>query len=174
MAARQKALDARAAELDRKTEALARTRAALEDLKRELDASMTGDKNRIDDDHTSSSVSIPYSAKLLRPNNALSRTVRIQKRVLICLAALAAVLIVLLFVRESELRRARTAPEPEQSRTPAASAAIIGGADGPTAVFVTSELLKKESGRSAEDVSASAPTTEQLPVPESEKSGGGL
>ncbi|MBR4718155.1 MAG: hypothetical protein IKP09_08865 [Lentisphaeria bacterium] len=175
MAARQKALDARSAELDRKSEALARTRAALEDLKRELDASMTGDKNRIDDDHTSSSVSIPYSAKLLRQNNALSRTVRIQKRVLICLAALAAVLIVLLFVRESELRRARTAPEPEQSRTPAASAAIIGGADGPTAVFLTSELLKRESGRSAGDVSASAPAAEQqLPAPESEKSGGGL
>lgn len=174
MAARQKALDARAAELDRKTEALARTRAALEELKRELDASMTGN-TPIDDDHTSSSVSIPYSAKLLRQNNALSRTVRIQKRVLICLAALAAVLIVLLFVRESELRRARTAPEPEQSRTPAASAAIIGGADGPTAVFLSSELLKRESGRSAGDVSASAPAAEQqLPAPESEKSGGGL
>ena len=177
MAARQKALDARAAELDRKTEALARTRAALEDLKRELDASMTGDKNRIDDDHTSSSVSIPYSAKLLRQNNALSRTVRIQKRVLICLAALAAVLIVLLFVRESELRRARTAPEPEQPRTPAPSVGIIGGADGPTAVFLSSELLKKLE-QSAESGSAPAPDAsaaeQQLPAPESGKSGGGL
>ena len=136
---------------------------------------MTGDKNRIDDDNTSSSVSIPYSAKLLRQNNALSRTVRIQKRVLICLAALAAVLIVLLFVRESELRRARTAPEQEQPQTPAPSVGIIGGADGPTAVFLTSELLKRESGRSAANVSASAPAAEQqLPAPESEKSGGGL
>ena len=198
IAARQKALDARAADLDRKSEALAKTRAALEDLKRELDASMTGDTRIDDDDHTSSSVSIPYSAKLLRQNNRLERTVRIQRLALIGLAVLVVILIVLLFVKESELRRVRTAPvqdkesvpAPEQI-PPAASAAIIGGADGPTAVFLSSELLKK-SGQSAESASepaSDAPasvlvatpqfpfyttTNEQHPVPEPQTSGGGL
>ena len=175
MAARKASLDARAAEIDRKTEAMNRTRAALEELKKELSASLGGDQ---DVDHTSSSVSIPYSAKLLRQNNTLSRTVRIQKRILIGIAVLAAVLIVLLLVKESELRRARTAPEQEQPQTPAPSVAIIGGADGPTAVFLTSELLKREFGKSAESVSAPTPdastTEQQLPAPDSEKSGGGL
>ncbi len=174
MAARKASLDARAAEIDRKTEAMNRTRAALEELKKELSASLGGDQ---DVDHTSSSVSIPYSAKLLRQNNTLSRTVRIQKRILIGIAVLAAVLIVLLLVKESELRRARTAPEQEQPQTPAPSVAIIGGADGPTAMFLSSELLKK-SEQSAESASASAPdastTEQQLPAPDSEKSGGGL
>jgi len=172
MAARKASLDARAAEIEKKSEALAKTRAALEDLKRELDASLTGEQPI--GDSTGSSVSIPYSAKLLRQNNALTRTVRIQKRILICLAVLAAVLIVLLLVKESELRRARTAPE---RKPPAASVGIIGGADGPTAVFLTSELLLKEQGQSAGSVSApSAGTlnTENQPAPEPETSGGGL
>jgi len=174
MAARKASLDARAAEIDRKSDALAKTRTALEELKRELDSSLNGERNGVD--NTSSSVSIPYSAKLLRLNNKLERTVRIRTRILICLAALAAVLVVLLFVKESELRRVRTAPEQEQPQTPAPSVGIIGGADGPTAVFLSSELLKK-SGQSAESASApapDAPTTEQLPASESEKSGGGL
>ena len=171
MAARKASLDARAAEIEKKSEAMNKTRAALEDLKHELDVSLTG--NKIDVDHTSSSVSIPYSAKLLRTNNRLERTVRIQKRILICLAVLAAVLIVLLFVKESELRRARPAPE---QKIPAASVGIIGGADGPTAVFLSSELLKK-SNQSAESVSApsaDAQKNEQLPAPETQTSGGGL
>ena len=175
MAARKASLDARAAEIDRKSEALAQTRVTLEELKRELDASLSGEKNGVD--HTSSSVSIPYSAKLLRQNNKLERIVRIQKRILICLGILAAILIVFLFVKESELRRVRTAPEQEQPRTPAPSVAIIGGADGPTAVFLSSELLKK-SNPFAENASAPTPdvptTEQQLPVPESENPGDGL
>ena len=95
MAARKASLDARAAELEKKSDALAKTRAALEDLKHELDASLTG--NKTDVDHTSSSVSIPYSAKLLRRNNKLERTVRIQHRMLFCLGILLLILIVLLF-----------------------------------------------------------------------------
>ena len=144
MAARKASLDARAAEIDRKNEALVQTRAALEELKHELDASLTGDKIGIDG--TSSSVSIPYSAKLLRQNNSLTRAVRIQKRILIGLAVLAAVLIVLLFVKESELRRVRTSPKqvPEPVRTESVSAP-----------------------------SADAPTIEQLPAPE-QSSGDGL
>jgi len=124
MAARKASLDARAAELDRKTESLGKTRASLEELKRELDSSLTGDQ--MIGDHTSSSVSIPYSAKLLRLNNKLARTVRIQNRVLICLGILAVILAVLLFVRESELRRVRTSypltPEnlPAPENTPGA------------------------------------------------------
>ena len=106
MAARKASLDARAAELDRKNESLGKTRASLEQLKRELDSSLTGEQAA--GDHTGSSVSIPYSAKLLRLNNNLSRTVRIQKRILICLGILAAILVVLLFVKDSELRRIRT------------------------------------------------------------------
>jgi hypothetical protein len=143
MAARKASLDARAAEIDKKTEAMNKTRIALEDLKKELNASLGGEK---DVDHTTSSVSIPYSAKLLRQNNTLTRTVRIQKRILIGLIVLAAVLIVLLFVKESELRRARTAPKqvPEPVRAESVSAP------------------------------ADAPTTEQLPAPESQTSGGGL
>ena len=106
MAARKASLDARAAEIEKKTEAMNKMRSELEKLKRELDVSMTG-KQPIDD-ATSSSVSIPYSAKLLRTNNRLERTVRIQRLALIGLAALVVILIVLLFVKESELRRVRT------------------------------------------------------------------
>jgi len=95
MSARKASLDARAAELDRKTESLGKTRASLEELKRELDSSLSGDQ--ISGDHTSSSVSIPYSAKLLRQNRSLTRTVRIQHRVLFCLLILLLILIVLLF-----------------------------------------------------------------------------
>ena len=106
MAARKASLDARAAEIDRKTEAMNKMRSELEKLKREMDASMTGEQPL--DDATTSSVSIPYSAKLLRTNNKLERTVRIQRLALIGLAALVVILIVLLFVKESELRRVRT------------------------------------------------------------------
>ena len=144
MAARQKALDARTAEIDRKSEALAKTRTALEELKRELDSSMTGAQPV--GDGSSSSISIPYSAKLLRQNNSLTRTVRIQNRVLICLAVLAVVLVVLLFVRESELKRARSAPEQNQ------------------------ETVRTEVSAP----SAELPNTETIPAPESETSGGGL
>lgn len=77
MAARKASLDARAAEIEKKTEAMNKTRAELEKLKRELDASMTGEQPI--DDATTSSVSIPYSAKLLRRNGKLERTVRILK-----------------------------------------------------------------------------------------------
>ena len=105
MAARKASLDARAAEIEKKTEAMNKTRAALEDLKKELNDSLGGEQAV---DHTTSSVSIPYSAKLLRTNNRLERTVRIQKRILIGLVALIVILILLLFVKESELRRVRT------------------------------------------------------------------
>lgn len=106
MAARKASLDARAAEIEKKTEAMNKMRSELEKLKRELDTSMTGEQPI--DDATTSSVSIPYSAKLLRTNNRLERTVRIQRLALIGLAALVVILIVLLFVKESELRRVRT------------------------------------------------------------------
>jgi hypothetical protein len=146
-AARKTSLDARAAEIEKKNEAMNKTRAALEELKRELDSSLSGEKNGVSVDHTGSSVSIPYSAKLLRQNNTLTRTVRIQKRILICLAALAAILIVLLLVKESELRRVRTSskrvPEPVRSETVSAPSA---------------DTLNPET----------------LPAPESETSGGGL
>ena len=105
MAVRKASLDARAAEIEKKTEAMNKTRAALEDLKKELNDSLGGEQAV---DHTTSSVSIPYSAKLLRTNNRLERTVRIQKRILIGLVALIVILILLLFVKESELRRVRT------------------------------------------------------------------
>ena len=148
MAARKASLDARSAEIDRKSEALAKTRASLEELKRELDSSLTGEQNGVGVDHTSSSVSIPYSAKLLRQNNRLERTVRIRTRILICLAALAAVLIVLLFVKESELKRARTAPERK------------------------SESVRTET---VSAVPAAIPNPEKLPAPEQpQSSGGGL
>ena len=95
MAARRASLDARAAEIEKKSDALARTRAELEKLKRELDSSITGDQPV--GDGSSSSVSIPYSAKLLRRNNKLERTVRIQHRMLFCLGILLLILIALLF-----------------------------------------------------------------------------
>ena len=102
MAARQKSIETRAAELDRKNEVLVKTRAELEKLKRELDSSMTGEQPI--GDGSSSSISIPYSAKLLRRNSSLERTVRILKRVLICLGLLFLILIVLLcdLIRKTE------------------------------------------------------------------------
>ena len=120
MAARQKSLETRAAELDRKNESLARTRTELEKLKRELDSSMTGEQPI--GDGSSSSISIPYSAKLLRRNSKLERSVRILKRVLAGLALLAAILAVLLFVKESELKRIRTVPSEKTVSVPAAPA----------------------------------------------------
>ena len=95
MAARRASLDARAAEIEKKSDALARTRAELEKLKRELDSSITGDQPV--GDGSSSSVSIPYSAKLLRRNGKLERTVRIQHRMLFCLCLLLLILIARLF-----------------------------------------------------------------------------
>ena len=150
MAARKASLDARAAEIEKKTEAMNKTRAALEDLKKELNASLGGEQ---DVDHTTSSVSIPYSAKLLRTNNRLERTVRIQKRILIGLVALIVILILLLFVKESELRRVRTRlkrlPECTYMAAPARTEAV----SAPSA-----DTLKSEN----------------LPSPETESSGGGL
>ena len=101
-AARESALNARNAELAKKSEALTKKRRELEDLRRELDTSLTGD--RIPVDATTSSVSIPYSAKLLRQNNKLERTVRIQKRFLICLVVLVLLLAVLLFLKDTRGR----------------------------------------------------------------------
>lgn len=150
MAARKASLDARAAEIEKKTEAMNKTRAALEDLKKELNDSLGGEQ---DVDHTTSSVSIPYSAKLLRTNNRLERTVRIQKRILIGLVALIVILILLLFVKESELRRVRTRlkrlPECTYMAAPARTEAV----SAPSA-----DTLKSEN----------------LPAPETETSGGGL
>ena len=147
MAARKASLDARAAEIDRKTEAMNKTRAALEDLKKELNASMGGEK---DVDHTTSSVSIPYSAKLLRQNNALTRTVRIQKRILICLGILFLILIALLcdLIRKTERQNTEWNRMIQQ---------------------LTSE--QTEAAASAESVS---PETINHPAPESEPSGGDL
>jgi len=96
MAARKAALDARAAEIDRKSDSLGKARSSLEALKRELDASMSGEQPGVDNT-SSSSVSIPYSAKLLRLNNKLERNVRILKRILFCLGILLLILIVILF-----------------------------------------------------------------------------
>ena len=150
-AARQKALETRAAELDRKNESLARTRAELEKLKRELDSSMTGEQPI--GDGSSSSISIPYSAKLLRRNSSLERSVRILKRVLIGLVALIVILILLLFVKESELRRVRTRlkrlPECTYMAAPARTEAVSAPSE---------DTLNAEPQSS----------------PESETSGGGL
>ena len=154
MAARKASLDARAAEIEKKNDALNKKRAALEELKRELDASMTGGKNGVSVDHTGSSVSIPYSAKLLRQNNRLSRTVLIQKRVLICLAVLAVILVVLLFVKESELRRVRT----KLKRIPEC-----------TYYRAASPSPETVSAASADSIN-----TEPQSAPETESSGGGL
>ena len=147
MAARKASLDARAAEIEKKTEAMNKTRAALEDLKKELNASMGGEK---DVDHTTSSVSIPYSAKLLRQNNALTRTVRIQKRILICLGILFLILIALLcdLIRKTERQNTEWNRMIQQ---------------------LTSE--QTEAAASAESVS---PETINHPAPESEPSGGDL
>lgn len=150
-AARESALNARSADLAKKSDALTKKRRELEDLRRELDTSLTGD--RIPVDATTSSVSIPYSAKLLRQNSKLERTVRILNRILIGLVALIVILILLLFVKESELRRIRTRlkrlPECTYMAAPARTEAVSAP-------------------------SADAINTENLPAPESETSGGGL
>ena len=138
-AARESALNARSADLAKKSDALTKKRRELEDLRRELDTSLTGD--RIPVDATTSSVSIPYSAKLLRQNSKLERTVRIQKRILIGLAVLAVILILLLFVKESELRRVRTRlkrlPECTYMAAPARTEAV----SAPSADTLKSENL---------------------------------
>ena len=134
-AARESALNARGADLAKKSDALTKKRRELEDLRRELDASLTGD--RIPVDATSSSVSIPYSAKLLRMNNKLERTVRIQKRILICLAVLTVLLAILLFVkdagsRSSSVPRQDTARDivPDADASPSANPAAAAPAGG--------------------------------------------
>ena len=62
-------------------------------------------------------------------------------------------------------------PEPDETENPEEEAApadagtnpgiaIIGGADGPTAVFISSEILKKQSGIPAENTEETAPAGE--------------
>ena len=148
MAARKASLDARAAEIEKKTEAMNKTRAELEKLKREMDTSMTGEQPI--DDATTSSVSIPYSAKLLRRNGKLERTVRIQKLIVICLTILYLILIALYcdLLRETERRKIELNRMIQQ---------------------LTSE--QTEAAASAESVS---PETSNQSAPESQTSGGGL
>ena len=148
MAARQKSLDARAAEIERKSEALGKTRSALEELKRELDSSMTGVQPV--GDGSSSSISIPYSAKLLRQNNALTRTVRIQKRILFCLGILLLILIALLC--DLIGRNERLATEWNKMK----------------------QNLKSEQTETAASAESASPETSNQSAPESEPSGVGL
>ena len=155
MAARKAALDARAAEIDRKSEALAKTRAALEELKRELDASMTGN-TPIDGDHTSSSVSIPYSAKLLRRNNKLERTVRIQHRMLFCLGILLLILIVLLFDSMWKNKEHDSKMKVKQVE-----------------INLLTEQLEAAGDKDAASIENTSETN-IIPAPESETPGGGL
>jgi hypothetical protein len=153
-AARKASLDARAAEIDRKAESLGKTRAALEDLKRELDSSLSGDKNSVD--HTSSSVSIPYSAKLLRQNNRLMRNVRILKRVQFCLCILILILIVILFDSMWKNNEHEVKMKAKQ---------------------VEINLLTQQLEAARAEGAASADNTSEMnniPAPESETSGGGL
>lgn len=148
-AARQKALETRAAELDRKNESLARTRAELEKLKRELDSSLTGEQPV--GDGSASSISIPYSAKLLRRNNKLERDVRILKRVLVCLTVLFLILIALLcdLIRKTERQNTEW--------------------NG-----MIQKIVSEQTGTAASDEPAS-PETSNLPAPEQiQSSGGGL
>lgn len=167
MAARAKALDARAAEIDRKSETLAKTRAALEDLKRELDASMTGNTS-IDDDHTSSSVSIPYSAKLLRRNGKLERTVRILK-IALWLGILFYLILIALYcdvIRKNERQKNelnRMIQQLVSEQTGAAAPAATGGEDGAASVLVATPQFPFYTT-----------TDEQHSVPEPRTSGGGL
>ena len=153
-AARKASLDARAAEIEKKSDALSRTRVELEKLKRELDSSLTGEQPV--GDGSSSSVSIPYSAKLLRRNNKLERTVRIQHRILFCLCILLLILIVLLF--DSMWKN-----NEHEVKMKARQAEIN---------FLTQQL---EAAR-AEDTASVGSTSEtnNIPAPESESSGGGL
>jgi transcription initiation factor TFIIIB Brf1 subunit/transcription initiation factor TFIIB len=148
MAARKAALDARAAEIEKKSEALNKMRSELEKLKREMDASMTGEQPI--DDATTSSVSIPYSAKLLRRSNKLERTVRIQTLIVICLTILYLILIALYcdLLRKTERQKTELNRMIQQ---------------------LTSE--QTEAAASAESVS---PETSNQSAPESQTSGGGL
>ena len=148
MAARQKALETRAAELDRKNESLARTRAELEKLKRELDSSLTGEQPV--GDGSASSISIPYSAKLLRRNNKLEREVRILK-----IALWIGILLYLIFIALScDQIRKMEKNDAETSR-------------------MIHQLYTEMAGTAASDEPAS-PETNNLPAPESENAGGGL
>ena len=154
LAARKASLDTRAAEIERKNESLGKTRAALEDLKRELDAAM--DQPGIDS--TSSSVSIPYSAKLLRQNNSLARTVRILKRILFCLGILILILVVLLFdamARSKDHDAEMKAKQAEIDR-------------------LTQQPDAAGQPGNAESAGAVPQETNNIPAPGSESSGGGL
>lgn len=154
LAARKASLDARAAEIERKNESLVKTRTALEDLKRELDAAM--DQPGID--HTTSSVSIPYSAKLLRQNNSLIRTVRILKRIQFCLGILILILIVLLF-------DAMARSKDHEAKMKAKQAEV-------------EDLIRQLEAGQTEDAASrgavSLQETNNIPAPESETSGVGL
>jgi len=119
-AAREAALNARTADLEKKSDALTKKRRELEDLRRELDTSLTGDSIPVD--ATTSSVSIPYSAKLLRQNNKLERTVRILNRIIICLAALVVLLAILLIMKDAKSHASARPQETEQSSVQAADA----------------------------------------------------
>lgn len=156
MAARKAALDTRSAEIDRKNDALARTRAELEKLKRELDSSLTGEQNGVGVDHTSSSVSIPYSAKLLRRNNKLERTVRIQHRALFCLCLLLLILIVLLFDSMWKNKEHDSKMKVKQVE-----------------INLLTEQLEAAGDKDAASVENTSETN-NIPAPESETSGGGL
>ena len=147
-AARQKALETRTAELDRKNESLARTRAELEKLKRELDSSLTGEQPV--GDGSASSISIPYSAKLLRRNNKLEREVRILK-----IALWIGILLYLILIALScdQIRKGK--------RQYAETNRMIH------------QLYTEMAGTAASDEPAS-PETSNLPAPESENAGGGL
>ena len=148
LGARKASLDARAAEIEKKTEAMTRMRAELEELKRELDASMTGEQPI--DDATTSSVSIPYSAKLLRRNNKLEREVRILK-----IALWLGILLYLIFIALScDQIRKMEKNDAETSR-------------------MIHQLYTEMAGTAASDEPAS-PETSNLPAPESENAGGGL
>ena len=153
LAARKASLDTRAAEIERKNDSLGKTRAALEDHKRELDAAM--DQPGIDS--TTSSVSIPYSAKLLRQNNSLARTVRILKRILFCLGILILILVVLLFdamARNKDHEAKRKAKQAE--------------------IDYLTQQLEARLTEDAASAGAVPQETNNIPAPESESSGGGL
>ena len=148
MAARKASLDARTAEIEKKTEAMNKMRAELEKLKHELDVSLTG--NRIEVDHTSSSVSIPYSAKLLRRNNKLERTVRILKLVL----WLGILLYLILIALYCDLIRKTERQKTELNR-------MI-------------QQLASEQTEAAVSTEFASPETSNQSAPESQTSGGGL
>ncbi len=148
MAARKASLDARAAEIEKKTEAMNKTRAELEKLKRELDASMTGEQPI--DDATTSSVSIPYSAKLLRRNGKLERTVRILKIAL----WLGILLYLILIALYCDLIRKTERQKTELNR-------MI-------------QQLTSEQTEAAVSTEFASPETSNQSAPESQTSGGGL